>query len=522
MSSRNIAKLNLVMRQLSNSSTMVLVRGRNKTVLFSAFVLLIVLVGLILTALPLPLSAQSSLRWSIARRVPGYADESSAPVLVADNNLTVHAFGSQFIGAEYAIFYNRWTPKEGWSEPIDVILSPKAQRAEIMSAFLDSRGMMHVIFFGGNNTGGELYYTRAPAINAGQAPAWSTPVSLDPSASNPSSGIITGDDKGNLYAVYSGTAEGNGIYVVVSRDGGETWSAPLKGFLTNSTSLWAFGIQAALDAHGQLHAVWTVVNKAGNGESVYYARFESDKREWGLPITLQDTKGNDYEADWATIIPYNDELFVIYNYGFPPFRWMRRSSDGGSTWSPPTKAIPTLKGENGHPVLAVDGGNNLHMILANRTLDDVTHGLWHSVWQDDHWTEPEAIIAGPASSKFDPAWPKAVIVQGNKFLTLWRQDPGLIGNGVWYSFAELDARPLPLVPLPTVTLAPTVISTPLPQQVIEPTRTPIAVPAANFDSKLPVETAAQMDPNLVLLLAVLPVVLLIGLLLLVRGVRRAY
>lgn len=476
------------------------------------------LLGLLfLTAVSEPLAAQAPLRWSIARRIPGYADDASPPILVADENRTVHAFSSQLSGANLAIYYNRWTPESGWTRPNDILLSPVPGGAEIMDAFLDARGILHVVFFAGNNISGQLYYSRAPAASADKAPEWSTPVLLDANASNPSSGSLTGDASGNLYVVYSGNGEGNGTYIVSSNDGGVTWSQPKNGFLTNSGSLWVFAIQTALDERGQVQAVWTVVNKGGNGEAVYYARFEPDRNEWSLPITLQDVKGNDYEADWATILPFNNELFVIYNYGFPPFRWMRRSTDGGDSWSAPVKAISSLKGENGHPVLMIDSNQVMHMIFANRTLDDVTHGLWHSEWLGDQWSEPQAIIAGPGSARFSPDNPQATIVQGNNLLVTWRQDPGLTGNGVWFSNAILDspeyavkALPTPKVTLTAVAQTPSVPS-PTPRPSPTPQGSVVVASNGGTPSALP-----SISPTMTLAVTVASVLAFLSVILIAR------
>lgn len=495
---------------------------RKKYILAAWFICLAFFGWLILTSEIGFVSAQSPLRWSIPRRIPGYADDTWPPYLVIDQNRTVHAFTSQGIGAEVAVFYNQWSPNGVWTRPVDILLSPRAGQAFVQGAYLDPQGMMHVIFYGGNDQGGEYYYSQAPAVKAAQAPSWSPAKLVGPQGANPPSAILKGDGKGNLFILYSGNREGNGLYEVHSTDGGSTWSEPAPIFLTNSSTLWVFGIQSVFDAQGRLHVVWTVVNKAGNGEAVYYARLGSDRKQWSLPLALQTLKGNDYEADWAFIIPFNDELFVIYNYGFPPRRWMRRSSDGGKTWTEPVVAFDS-KGEYGHAALVVDSANTLHILVGNRTSDDSLYGIWHGTWLGDKWSALEPVVSGPLTPTFGPSHPRAVVVQGNTILVTWRTDPGQTASGVWYSSAALDAPELPTAALPTPVATglptPTLTATPLP---VSPTPTRAAVALLSTPETPSPFAEFTRSPTGAIGIAVVPVFVLLMLLFLVRNLRRSF
>src|SRR5713101_7895613 len=67
--------------------------------------------------------------WSPPQRIPGYENVTSPPYLIADQNKTVHVFGSQDLGGEVAIIYSQWRLDRGWSAPVDVLLSPRSQQA---------------------------------------------------------------------------------------------------------------------------------------------------------------------------------------------------------------------------------------------------------------------------------------------------------------------------------------------------------------------------------------------------------
>ena len=137
----------------------------------------------------------------------------------------------------------------------------------------------------------------------------------------------------------------------------------------------------------RLHVVWTVVSVAGIGEAIYYARLESDHTSWSTPIALAVRNKTGYQVAWASITVYNSELFVIYEddvvpESIVPTRWMRRSTDGGKTWTTPTKPFSYV-GEYGHADFAIDSGNVMHLILGNRTVNTEIHGLWHGIWLGD-------------------------------------------------------------------------------------------------------------------------------------------
>ncbi len=212
----------------------------------------------------------------------------------------------------------------------------------------------------------------------------------------------------------------------------------------------------------------------GIDQAIYYARLESNNKQWSDPNILAKRYEGDYKTAWPAIIEYKDELFVIYMDSEPPTRWMRRSNDGGHTWSVPKKPWQ-LTGEYGHAALLIDSNNVLHIVLGNRN-GDCCHGMWHGIWSGDSWSELEPIVMGFKTNTFDPTAPSSVISQGNVLLVTWYTDTG--GgprNGAWYSYTHLDAPDIPPVPLPTVqaTTTPTITGSP---GITSAVRTPSPIP----------------------------------------------
>jgi hypothetical protein len=502
-----------------------LIRMSIKHGFFFASVGSLVVLFLISAIVPLPSLAQSPLRWSLPQRIRGIADDTNPPYLVADQNRTVHAFYSQWTGNDLAVFYNQWTQTGGWTTPTDVLLSPDKQQATVLGAFLDYKGIFHVIFYGGIAEGAEIYYSSAPAANAGQALAWSTPRMIGDGATAPASGVLAGDGKSNLFVLYGGNRDGYGVYEVHSADGGATWSDPASLFLTDSNVQSTCCLRLHLGEKGWLHAIWLVVDKKGQGRGIYYARLNLRDGQWRFPLSLAQTPSGLGVRD-PTIIEHDGIIFAaFYDADLGGHYVMRISSDDGQTWKDPITPFPKHIGANGAGSFVVDANGDLHLFWGERIpgsqgSPDI-HGMWHSLWQGDApWSEPEAVVSGQASSEFDPSAPNAVVSQGNVILVTWREDPGLAGNGVWYSYSSLNAPELPLLALPTPaassTAGPSVTAT---SEHSVPTRTTIPRPAftPQADSALP--TSFDSNPDIGILIAILPVVLILSALVLVRNLR---
>ena len=424
-------------------------------------------------------TARRPVEWASPQQIPGYANFTKPPYLIADQNYTVHAFTSQWVGkgSQYAVVYNQWSLEKGWTDPNDILLSP-IEQARVKGAVLDDTGIMHVLFFGGDDMAANIYYSQALAVDAANATAWLSPVKIGFRAITPDEASLAGDGKSRLVVVYSGNMEGIGLYTVQSEDKGLTWTEPVPLTFTYSDTLLPSALKTYSDKAGNIHAVWTISNlTTGNGVAIYYAKLPAGKTEWTDPIALAEVTA--FEVDTASIIEYNDALFVIYHNDSPTTRWMRRSFDGGKTWNSPVRLFPHV-GSNGPASLVIDSSNTLHMFFGNRVGDHpADYGMWHSVWNGDRWLSPEAIVVKKrviddvGGNGFDPSFAHAVVSQGNTLLVTWITDPAAGPNGVWYSYATLPEAPeLPAIPLPvppTATPIPTQTPTPLPSPTPSPT-----------------------------------------------------
>jgi hypothetical protein len=378
-----------------------------------------------------------------------------------------------------AIVYSQWTLEYGWTSPVDVIVSPIGE-ARITGAFLDHKGMMHLIFYGGNGIAGDMYYTRTPAVSADSATSWSPPVVIGEDAGDPESAAIVGDGEDQLAIIYHGKRDGHGVYVVTSQDGGNTWSNPTPIFLADGDAPYVFGLRAITNEDGWIHVIWNTFSESGQGRGIYYVRSKLGSNEWSDPVSLVAVKAG-LGTQTPTIIEHDHVLYALYN--LTPKITMRRSIDNGETWDDPTILFARHVGVNGSLSLVVDGRDAMHLFFGQRITGTAgnadTHGMWHSMWLNGRWTEPDAVIKGPrivdteGTNSFDPYEAHAIVSQGNVILVTWRTDPGGKGdikaNGIWYSYAKLDAPEAPVATLEAPNLlpqgsAPTLSSvTPTPQ-----------------------------------------------------------
>ena len=396
----------------------------------------LLVIGLLSAFSSSSLVAQSKPQWAPIQRIPGYDDETKAPLLVADNNRTIHAFNVQPVTEDLrAIHYSTWSADNGWSKPNDIIAGPSSA-PQLQDVILDQQGVFHLIYFGGNDVRANIFYTYAPAIHAGNAHAWAEPFIIGPAAASPAQAQLRTNSNNELFVVYSGRVDGPGLYAIESVTQGGSWSEPLPIYLVYTPETPLAALYTTMDDSDRLHVVWTDNNISGNGELVSYVQLDTITGIWSTPEVLATAER--YESDWPSIAVLGDTVIVVYQNSGPATRWVRVSQDGGQTWGHPVRPFQHV-GEYGHAALATDSAGDLHMILGNR-LDSENHGMWYSKWEGNRWRPLKAIVSGPVSKVagegFDPHKPYLVVSQGNLLFAAWSNDHGF--NGGWFS--DLSTR----------------------------------------------------------------------------------
>lgn len=457
-----------------------------------------------LIAVPGPtVNAQTESPWMPDQRIPGYRDNTFTPFLLADQNGYVHAFASQSAGdgEPVGIVYRKWSLKSGWTTPVDILLSPIGD-AVMPSAFLDSKGILHLVFYGGNQDSANIYYSSAPVESANSIRAWSTPAIIGDSAVGPPYAALTGDEDGNLVMIYTGDLDGGGVYSVQSSDSGLTWSKPAPVYLVDDPNLIPFSLRLSPGRDGQVHAAWNVVTATGGDISLHYARFDFGTLQWTAPIVLNEilpSAADSFGPSYPSVADNGSEVIVMYNNGNPlpsqraglgrPIQMVSLSKDNGDTWEPPTVPFIRLEGRSGEHVLVQDSDNIVHALFVQRTAggSEVLGGIWESEYQNGFWSDPNRFV--PTYSAHDL---RAVVSQGNVLLMAWRLDPGVGQKGIWYTYKILDSKELPIASYPTrppdasvqaeptVALVPTATRTPIPKELLNQPRSGVSNPGSSI------------------------------------------
>lgn len=455
-------------------------------------------------------ASPSAYVWSVPERIPQYNNLLSAPYLVADRSGTVHAFDIELSGTqEYAIFYRRWTPEEGWSAPIDVVLPQFLGLAPSLRAvILDGQNMLHMVYVSGDVQAGQVFYTNASLPEAGRAQAWAPPIAIDNDTVRDGGAAIAVDGRGRLVLVYGGKRFGAGLYAVSSDDSGATWSDPSVLARPGQDGQAPGAVWLEVDGEGRIHVVWSVVNIQGLGEEIGYGRLDTTDLHFDTTATLARHSSNSDLMGWPSIISRGAELIAVYQNGFPPTRWMRRSEDGGKTWTEAAQPFPHIGGYE-TAYLLKDSAGNVHLLTGNRQADPEIHGMWHSKLVGNQWLPLEPIISGPATTTFDPCCVRAVISQGNVLLATWPQNVRQESlTGAWYSYTYLNAPALPTAQaqIQTGSGQGPVATTPEPSSVPEHESTPASQTLSSAQAAVP---RGRGSPAMLIFLGASPVLLFV-------------
>lgn len=466
-------------------------RTKKSTVKLFSLVYLYLFYIVLAAALILPVTgayAQNT-GWSYPEVMPSLDLNITPPILVADQDGTLHAFSSQFIetpnGNARVVIYNKWTLETGWTLPVDILLSP-FKEARVTDVYLDQEGFFNLVFFGGDETGADIFYSKVPHDEVANARFWMEPIIIGEQAANPEGAVFAQNAHGELIVLFYGRQFGNGLYVVKSDDNGDTWSFPTPIYIASEDTPYIFNIHVVNSKTGWLHVIWNVNSLGGQGRGIYYTR-SVDGEIWDQPVVLAEAKEG-LGPTTPTIIEHNEELIALYN--LPPKIIMQRSVDNGISWQDPAIIFSRHVGVNGSLAPVVDGNNTLHLFFGQRISGSPDiHGMWHSVWENNRWVEPEAVIRGPrildttGYTGFDPYNARAISVQGNLLMVMWNTDPGneMIQNGAWYSYKILN------LPDASTTLLPAIQSSEAP---LNNRSTPF--PEATSPSPLPLYTDDHM------------------------------
>jgi hypothetical protein len=244
-------------------------------------------------------------RWRTLGQVSRGSGPSTLSTLVVDGADHAHVTWTQFDGPIGRVYYSRSDGR--WSEP--VALSPPTAYAGYPSMDIDSRGRLHLVWYGIREASAgqsvahgaiyEVFYARHDR-------RWTQPVRISlgtPDAINPALAV---DAQDHVHAVWF-QSDGRTYQVVYTTRpaGSGTWTPPvtLTGGEDPSTKP-----ALAVDRDGRVHVVW---ERKGGVDYV-----AGTTGQWSTPVHLSDDGVHPVIGLWSR------GIFVLW-HGVDGSVWMR-------------------------------------------------------------------------------------------------------------------------------------------------------------------------------------------------------
>lgn len=314
-----------------------------------------------------------------------------------------------------AIEHRVWTEEEGWSESNDIISGDGP--LEPLAAAIDENDIIHLVW-----PGLELNYASAPAQSAHSANAWRSPVRIGRALEGV--GIVV-SRTGQVYVAFSDQDKLGTVSLVVSSDGGDTWSDTrlVADAESHSAPRW---VQLAMDANGGLHVVWTEsrLPLAWPNTGVYYSRSEDGGSTWTQPLQVA---GAAHSQIGVSVVGRREIHLVWRSNVGGDGTFHQASIDGGSTWLN-RNVLDDGGGQSGLPAFGVDSIGRLHFVIGP--------GKYAS-WENGRLSGYDNVSA-PLFSSVKSSVERAVfaVTNGNRLHLIIEVD----GESLWY-FSKLLGIP---------------------------------------------------------------------------------
>ncbi|MFV9505145.1 MAG: exo-alpha-sialidase [Oscillochloridaceae bacterium umkhey_bin13] len=442
--------------------------------------------------------------------------------------------------------------------PIGEVLAPATGGLTVRNAIVVARdGRLHAVYR--SNT--SIVHASAPFDQADDPASWSQPTRL--------SGFgaayyvaLEADSRGSLHAFFSESMPDDpaipnqicpgcsDLFYRRSTDGGRTWSVPLN---LSTTLEGENRPQVQVDQFDRIHVVWDegIDWYAGRGEprAGVYRRSDDGGLTWSEPVRFQlperavaqlrrsreqgpgSAPPRHLDAVVQTTLGLDGQgnPLVVFRGAYWDRIYSTISRDGGTTWEQPVELAGLIARQSDLDSysMATDGSGMVHLLVAAYQPAGYTGdpfapiGLWHLTWNGRSWVGRESVM----NNELYPEWPRLIVNGGNQLHAVWftRSRDDLFQSEraryrVWYSNRSTNAPAVVPLPLFTPTPLPVVAPTAPPQAVELPI--PTALPEVIVTAPPMLARPAWEAPGLLLVgLALAPVVLLLGGILLFRALR---
>lgn len=348
--------------------------------------------------------------WSQVSTVFSDTLKIQAVELAATDDGLIHSFLVQY--QDPAVYYTNWDG-ESWARLTRVLKLPEGEAGWPAIA----AGPGDALFLVVPNNRGALYFSRSISGTALTASSWSTPQQLAFEHEGKIGSVdVARDAAGTVYVAYSiPVNDDRGIYMVLSKDKGKSWSEPLQLFDGTAAGFDFIGVPSLLaSANGSLHVTWNVQSLQGDGSpqpvALYYARSEDGGHIFDAAEVLLEEPVvwrvvvNDGKGQMHLLWQIQDAFSTV---------WDQVSTDGGHAWEYP-QGLP-VQGELA--TLTSDPAGRLHLMYVAAGI----LGQWQ--WDGNGW-KAESPLSLPFSSQRENAAELLTAVvnqQGKMMVVLARQ-----------------------------------------------------------------------------------------------------
>jgi hypothetical protein len=243
------------------------------------------------------------------------------------------------------------------------------------------------------------------------------------------------DSKDVLHVVWRGLVSSYyQIHYANSANGGVSWANQKT---ITSTSAHNYAPSIALDSDNKAHIVW----HGGTGSNIYYTT-RTSTGTWGSVSALNSNIG-----EYAAIaVDSEDDLHVVWSgqrswTSTDNIQYMKYDSSATS-WSSVTMLTNSSSNDNGHPSIAIDRNDNIHITWhAEPSPNKIMHMKWDA--GTSSWMSAEIVSTNASANNMNPS--VGVDHRGYVYVFWFKTNPYMIMMSMFddrYWTGDLDVTSL--------------------------------------------------------------------------------
>jgi hypothetical protein len=314
--------------------------------------------------------------WDLIKRLTWNPSDSVHPCIVTDNSGHIHVVWQDDNPGNYEIFYRKSTDEgTSWTSKKRLTWNKGVSRNPALAA--DASGHIHLVWDDDTPGRQEIFYRKS--IDGGTT--WSSTKRLTRLKRHSRFPAVVTDHSDRIHIVWCDLTPGNHeIFYMRSVDGGTTWTKPRR--ITWNPGLSNYPSIAAGSA-GTLHVAWQD-DTAGNDE-IHYRRSTNGGVSWQPAKRITWNSGASRYPNVA--IDSGNDVHMVWadispgNYEV----FYKKSTNGGLSW-PMTRRLTWNGGLSMTPVMTTDTGGKLFVVCNDKTPGNYEILYKHSTDAGNSWT----------------------------------------------------------------------------------------------------------------------------------------